>query len=61
MDPNLDQAIETAVERTREAEERLIEKPIESPDIVIEAHTVERRAEDLTELASDAARDAEPA
>jgi hypothetical protein len=54
MDPNLDHAIETAAEHTREAEERLIQEPVESPEVVTEARTVERRAEDLHELAEDA-------
>ncbi len=59
MDPNLDHAIETAAERTREAEERLLQTPLEDPEIVVGAHEVERRAEDLDVLAGDAARKAE--
>jgi hypothetical protein len=60
MDPNLDHAIETAAERAREAEERLLEKPTESPEIVADARTVEQRAEDLKELTEDARQEAEP-
>ena len=33
-----------------------MQKPIESPDIVGDAHVVQRRAEDLDELAKDAVR-----
>jgi hypothetical protein len=58
MDPNLDHAIETAAERAREAEERLTQTPVESPDVVDEAHAVEHRAEDLEILAEEAADDA---
>jgi hypothetical protein len=55
MDPDVDAAIETAASRTREAQERLIEKESESVAIVPEARVVERRAEDLHDLASTAA------
>ncbi len=61
MDPSLDDAIEKAAQRTREAEQRLTEKPVESPEIVDDAHTVHRRAEDLHELAADAESEAERA
>ena len=55
MDRDLDDAIETAAEHTRAAQERLAETPVESSRIVEEAHIVERHSEDLHELASDAA------
>ena len=57
----MDDAIDTATRHTREAEERLRGKPIESPEIVTDARTVERRTDDLHELARDAAEEAEPA
>ena len=60
MGDDLDDAVHTAATRASEAEERLIEKPIESPEIVVEAYTVEHRVEDLDVLAQDAAREAAP-
>ena len=54
MDPSLDDAIETAAERTRDAEERLRLKPLDFPELVDDARTVDRRTEDLHELALDA-------
>jgi hypothetical protein len=53
--PEIDAALETATERTRDAEERLIDEPIESPAIVPRARIVERRAVDLHLLAEEAA------
>jgi hypothetical protein len=55
-DPGLDHALETATKRTKEAEERLLETPPDSPAIVRQADTVQWRAEDLHELAEDAAQ-----
>ena len=37
---------------------QLIETPIESPEIVVNAHGVHRRVEALNQLAEDAAREA---
>ena len=59
MDPNLDHAIETAAERAREAEERLLQTPPDAPEAVTQAREVDRRAEDLDELASEAVDRAE--
>ena len=55
MHPDIDAAIETATERTREAQEDLTERLAETPQIELEARVVEHRAEDLQELAVDAA------
>jgi len=60
MEPDVDAAIETAAKRTRQAQERLIAKERRTVKVVPEAKVVERRAEDLSDLASDAA-DEEPA
>jgi hypothetical protein len=51
----IDAALEIATERTKDAEERLIDEPIESPAIVPKARKVEHRAEDLHLLAQEAA------
>ena len=51
MDRDVDTAIETAAERTREAQERLIEKERRTIAVAPEAIVVERRAEDLRDLA----------
>ena len=58
-DPNRDDALLTAAERAREAQQRLDEMPIESPELVDGAHEVKHRSEDLGELAQDAVRRAE--
>ena len=55
---DVDAAIETAAERTREAQERLVDKDGSSPDVRLDAAIVELRAEDLHELAADAADEA---
>ena len=60
VDPDVDAAIETAANRTRQAQERLIAKERRTIAVVPEAKVVERRAEDLRDLASDAA-DEQPA
>ena len=52
---NPDDALLTAAERAREAEERLIETPVEDPTIVPKAHEVYQRTEEVGELAKDAA------
>jgi hypothetical protein len=57
MDDDIDNAIETAARHAREAEKDLIETPVNSPEIIVEAHVVQRRVEDLNELAEDAARE----
>lgn len=58
-DRPIDDALMTATNRARQAEEQLIGTPIESPEIVTEAHKVERRAEDVEALARDAAEAAD--
>ena len=50
-----DDAIETAAEHARGAEQRLVEQPMGSPEQVREAHTVHHRAEDLDVMAAEAA------
>jgi hypothetical protein len=57
MDQDIDDALQTATGHAREAEERLIQKPPESPELVSEARTVEHRAEDIHVLAVDAVSD----
>ena len=52
-----DDALLTAAERARQAEERLLETPIEDPAIVPKAHKVYQRAEEVDELAKDAAEE----
>lgn len=52
--PDADDALLTATERAREAEERLIETPPEDPAIVPTAQQVYQRAEEVDELARDA-------
>ena len=54
-----DDALVTAAERTRQAEEQLVATPIEDPAIVSKAYKVYQRAEDVDELAKDAADEAE--
>jgi hypothetical protein len=53
--PDIDRAIDTAAKRTIDAEHQLETEPLDSPDLVPRADVVERRAEDLHELARDAA------
>jgi hypothetical protein len=55
MEPDVDAAIETAANRTRQAQERLIAKERRTIAVVPEAKVVEHRAEDLRDLASAAA------
>ena len=50
-----DDALLTAAERARQAEERLVETPVEDPAIVPKAHKVYQRAEEVDALAEDAA------
>lgn len=50
-----DDALLTAAERARQAEDRLIETPVEDPAIVPKAHKVYQRAEEVDALAGDAA------
>lgn len=55
-DPNvedLDDAIDTAVRRTSEAELSVVAEPIDSPDLLPKVEVVVHRAEDLHELATD--------
>ena len=54
-----DDALLTATERARQAEQRLVETSVEDPDIVPQAKKVHQRAEDVDELAQDAAGEAE--
>ena len=57
MDQNrdTDNAIETAAEKARQAEQRMVDQPMGSTEQVTEAHTVQHRAEDLDVLATEAA------
>lgn len=55
MEPDVDAAIETATDRTREAQQDLVGKLVETPDVEPEARLVEQRAEDLHDLTVDAA------
>ena len=57
---DIDHAIETAARQAREAQELVLQDPIEAPEIVADAHVVKRRAEDLHALAQDAVEEAEP-
>ena len=50
----IEEALETAVDRTREAEQRFIEEPRGTPKAVERAYDVEQRAEEVEELATDA-------
>jgi hypothetical protein len=60
QDPTADDALETAAERARQAEERLIESPPDDPALVPKAQKVYQRAEEVDGLARDAADEAEP-
>ena len=53
-----DDALVTAAERARQAEERLIGTLPEDPALVPKAKTVHQRAEEVNELAGDAAEEA---
>jgi|KBSSwiStaDraftv2_1062776.scaffolds.fasta_scaffold2778988_1 hypothetical protein len=59
MRDDTDDAIDTATQRTRQAQERLMRKPIESPEIVDHANVVQRRTEDLNQLAAQAVDEAD--
>ena len=61
MEPDVDDAIATAANRTRQAQEHLIAKERRTLEVVPEAKVVERRAEDLRDLASTAADGDAPA
>lgn len=52
-EPDDIEPVEEAAHRVRDAEERLLETPLESPRLVNEADRVVHRADDLLELASD--------
>ena len=56
--PNADEALLAAAERARQAGEQLVETPPEDPTIVPKAERVFQRAEEVDELAQDAATDA---
>ena len=56
---NPDDALLTAADRARQAEEGFRDTPPEDPAIVPKAHKVYQRAEDVGELARDARSDAE--
>jgi hypothetical protein len=51
--PDEIEPVHEAADRVRDAEERLIETPLESPHLVEKADRVVHRADDLLELASD--------
>ncbi|MFL5708271.1 MAG: hypothetical protein ACJ77Y_04670 [Chloroflexota bacterium] len=53
-----DDALLTAAERARLEEERLIATPPDDPTIVPKSRTVYQRAEEVDELARDAAEEA---
>jgi len=57
--PN-DQAVETATDRTRSAEDAFLEAPVEDEDALRRAATVERRAEDLAVLTGESTEDVPP-
>lgn len=55
QDPEaVDEALELAIERTIEAQDRYETTPLTAPEIVPVAEAVVRRAEDLTVLADEA-------
>lgn len=54
MPDDIDDAIETAARHAREAAEEMSETPVSSPEIVGEARILDRRVEDVHELAKDA-------
>ena len=55
----LDSAIEHAAGRARGEQERLMEEPPDSPELVPRARAVHHLAEDIETLAADAAAEAE--
>jgi len=57
-DRDTDDALVTATERARRAEERLVGTPPEDPAIVPKAKNVYQRAEEVNELAGDPAEEA---
>lgn len=50
----IDAALDTAIERTRDAEGRFVETPLGTSDSVEAAEVVEQRAEEVEELATEA-------
>ena len=60
MESDLDDAIQTAADHARDAQHRVIAEPIDSPELVPKAERVEHFADDIHELASDAADGTEP-
>jgi hypothetical protein len=59
MTDNADDALLTAAERAREAEQRLLQTPPADPAIVAKADRVYQRAEEVDELAQEAAEESE--
>jgi hypothetical protein len=59
-DPDTDDALLTAAERARQAEKRFVETTPEDPAIVPKAERVYQRAEEIDDLAHDAADEATP-
>ena len=53
----LDDAIELAAHRTRDAQQAFLEVPPEDKEAIPRVITVERRADDLETLANEAAED----
>lgn len=53
--PDIEKAIDTATRRVGEAQEEFVTESPESPDLVPKAKLVEHFADDLHELAEDAA------
>ena len=52
----VDHAVEIATKRTKSAERDYLDADVTEEEAIVRADKVERRAEDLTELAGDAAR-----
>jgi hypothetical protein len=59
-DSDPDDALLTAAERARQAEERFVETPPQDPTLVPKAEKVYQRAEEVDDLAHDAADEAAP-
>jgi hypothetical protein len=57
-DRDTDDALVSATDRARQAEEQFVGTPPEDPAIVPKAKTVYQRAEEINELAADAAEEA---
>ena len=55
-----DRAIETATDRTKAAEDEFLKTPLTDDAALGRAAKVERRAEDLAELAADPSEDEPP-